>query len=121
MYVRYCLSAFATEARSRRPARITRESAPRAAKEGADDCLQRGRWQSDDRRTVSAGYDSVQRIADGDRVRSAGRTNPKHNAGARQFHPRGTDSKIAPSREPRVTARDLSLARCRAPESADLV
>src|SRR6266566_1153216 len=121
MYVRYCLSIFAVDARRRRPARVTREPATQAGKEGEADCIERGWGQSGDRCVARAGYDSGWRFADGDRERSAGPANSKHNGDVRQFRSRGADSKIAPSPGSRVTARDLSLARCRASESVHLV
>src|SRR5213592_1962879 len=58
MYVRCRLSAFAVEARRRRPAWLTCEPATRTAKEGADDCIQRDSRQSGDRCVVRAGCDS---------------------------------------------------------------
>src|ERR1700688_1392170 len=121
MYVRGGVSAFAVEARGRRLAWVTCEPAPRTAKEDADDCIERDRRQSCERAVVRAGYDSVWRFPDGDRARSAGSACSKHNGDARQICSRGADSKIAPSPGSRVTARDLSLARCRASESAHLV
>src|SRR4029077_601368 len=121
MYVRCRLSAFAVEARRRRPAWLTGELATRTAKEGTDDYVQRDWRQSGDRCVVGAGCDSGWSFPDGDRVRSAGTAASKHNGNARQYRSRGTDSKIAPSPGSRVRARDLSLARCRASESAHLV
>src|SRR6516165_3258441 len=120
MYVRYCLSAFAVAARRRRPARVAGEPATRAAKERADDYIQRGSRERDDRCLVRGGYDSAKHFLDGDGARSAGPGNPKYNADAGQFRPRGTGSKIAPGARSRVPARDLSLARHRTPESAHL-
>src|SRR5260370_29475203 len=121
MYVRCGVSAFAVEARGRRPAWVTCEPAPRTAKEDADDYIHRDGRKSGDRCVVRAGYDSGWRFADRDRARNAGSASSKHNGDARQFCSRAADSKIAPGPGSRVTARDLSLARCRASESAHLV
>src|ERR1700722_19808912 len=120
VHVRGRLSVFAIAARRRRLAQLAREPAKPAEKEGRDDWIRR-RWaRGKDRLVGHPCRDSAWPFPNL-RALDAGSAEPQQCRNIVAFRLPGTCSRIARSSRSGVAARDLSLARHRASESAHLV